>query len=91
MNAVSVKRSFVSERSASKSVVHRSEWPIALYALAAGILLLVIGAEASVDALMIAGFFVAISAGLALNALFWAGYYAKHGAPKIDLRSGFYE
>ncbi len=91
MNAISVKKSFVSERGISRPAVRRSETQIALYALVAGVLLIVAGAQASVDILMIVGFFFAASAGLALNALFWAGYYAKHGEPKVTIRRKLYE
>ncbi len=91
MNAISVKKSFVSERGISRPAVRRSETQIALYALVAGVLLLVAGAQASVDILMIVGFFFAASAGLALNALFWAGYYEKHGQPEFKMPTEFYE
>lgn len=83
--AMSVKRSFVSDRNFSKPV-QTSGTQYALYAMAAGLLLLIVGAQTSVDILMIVGFFFAVSAGLALNALFWSGYYKKHGEPEIDLR-----
>lgn len=80
--AMSTKRSFISERSASKPAVQSSEKHIALYALVAGLLLLVVGVKTDITALMIVGFFFTASAGLALNSLFWASYFAKHGEPK---------
>ncbi len=84
--AMSVKRSFVSDRNAPKPAVRRSETNLALYALIAGILLLVVGAKAAVDIVTIVGFFFAASGALALNSLFWASYYGKHGEPKISAR-----
>jgi hypothetical protein len=82
--AMSTKRSFVSERSALKPVVKSSEVQISLYAFVAGILLLIIGVKADISALMIVGFFFTASAGLALNSLFWASHFAKHGEPKFS-------
>lgn len=89
--AMSTKRSFVSSRSASAPSFRRNEVTLALYALVAGIIMLVIGAQADIGILMIAGFFAAVSAGLALNSMFWARFYEKNGSPKFSLRSKFYE
>ena len=84
---MSTKRSFgVVERGVSKPV-YLGAVHFALAALVAGVLLLVIGAQASVDILMIIGFFFAASAGLALNAMFWGSYYEKHGVPRLSSRT----
>ncbi len=89
--AMSTKRSFVSSRSAASPSTGSRAVSYSLYALVAGVLMLVIGAQASVDILMIAGFFFAMSAGLALNTLFWAGYYEKNGGPEFKMPTEFYE
>ncbi len=89
--AMSTKRSFISERGVSKPAAPRSEAQIALYAFVAGILLLLAGTQVNVDILMIAGFFFAVCGALALNALFWAGYYKEHGGPEGSSYSQFYE
>lgn len=84
---MSTKRSFGVERSVARGETHLNETHFALAALVAGVLMLVIGAQTSVDILMIVGFFFAASAGLALNAMFWAKYYTKYGDPKFSFRS----
>ena len=89
--AMSTKRSYVSSRGNSAPGFRRNEVHLALYALIAGVLLLVVGAQADIGILMIAGFFAAVSAGLALNSMFWASYFSKHGEPKFSIRSKFYE
>ncbi len=81
--AMSTKRVFLAEHAASKPALLSTEAHVSLYALVAGILLLVVGGKADFASLMIIGFFLTASAGLALNSLFWAHYFAKHGEPKF--------
>lgn len=89
--AMSTKRSFLSDRSTAKPAVSSSEVHLSLYSLIAGVLLMIVGVKASVDVVMIVGFFFAACGALALNALFWASYYAKHGHPKFNARPYSYE
>ncbi len=88
---MSTKRSFAVDYCAPRKETSLGATHYALAALVAGVLLLVIGAQTSMDILMIVGFFFAASAGLALNAMFWGNFYAKHGEPKFSIRTRTFE
>ncbi len=89
--AMSTKRSFLSDRSLAREEagVAPSTVRLSLYALFAGVLLMIAGGYAGVDVVMIVGFFAAACGGLALNALFWAQHYEMHGQPEISIRSTY--
>lgn len=74
--AMSTKRTFISNR---EEVTPRShEVQYAVYALLAGLMVMIVGIQASINIFMVAGFFAAVCAGLALNSMFWASYFSKH-------------
>jgi hypothetical protein len=82
---MSTKRSFVStHRPAESAPASRiSKQGIALYALVAGVLMMIAGSFATIGMLMVPGFFLATGAGFVLNALFWAEHHEKTGDPRF--------
>lgn len=74
--AMSTKRTYISTRDSAAPRGHEVQYGV--YALLAGLVVLIVGIQANINVLMIAGFFTAVCAGLALNSMFWAGYFTKH-------------
>ena len=76
--AMSSKRVATSGRIAFATSTTTSEIHTFLVALVAGVLVLFIGIQANVTALMFVGFLATTCSGLALNSMFWARYFEKH-------------
>lgn len=78
--AMSTKRTFISSR--ESAAPRKNEL---LYALVAGLVIMIVGIQANINILMVAGFFATVCAGLALNSMFWANYFTKH-PEKLSMR-----